>query len=128
MRSFTVRSSDHDQIIDITERVAAEAGSMTGEVCTVFVPHTTCALAVLTGERGIGDDFLGVLRGLVSQTSAYVHDSADHVRAHVLSALVGPAVSVPVTDGRLGLGQFQRIVLAEFEGPRERTIQVSIHR
>jgi len=66
-----------------------------------------------------------VLRGLVPQTSAYVHDSADHVRAHVLSALVGPSVAVPVRDGRLGLGQFQRIVLVEFEGPRERTIQVT---
>jgi thiamine phosphate synthase YjbQ (UPF0047 family) len=42
----------------------------------------------------------------------------------VLSALVGPSVSVPVRDGRLGLGQFQRIVLVEFEGPRQRTIEV----
>jgi thiamine phosphate synthase YjbQ (UPF0047 family) len=44
------------------------------------------------------------------------------VRAHVLSALVGPSVSVPVRGGRLGLGEFQRIVLVEFEGPRQRTI------
>ena len=54
-----------------------------------------------------------------------VHDSADHVRAHVLSALVGPSVSVPVQGGRLTLGQFQRIVLLEFEGPRERAIELA---
>lgn len=127
MTSFTIRSRDHDQVIDITDRVAVEAASATGAVCTVFVPHTTCALAVLTGERGIAEDLLSVLRGFVPQAAAYVHDSADHVRAHVLSALVGPSVSVPIADGRLGLGQFQRIVLAEFEGPRERTVQVSTH-
>jgi len=83
-------------------------------------------MTVLTNEEGIAEDMLSVLHGLVPQATAYVHDSADHVRAHVLSALVGPSVSVPVRDGRLGLGQFQRIVLVEFEGPRQRTIEVDL--
>jgi len=87
---------------------------------SAWVPHER----VLTNEEGIAEDLLSVLHGLVPQTTAYVHASADHVRAHVLSALVGPSVSVPVRDGRLGLGQFQRIVLVEFEGPRQRTIEV----
>ena len=69
-----------------------------------------------------------MLHGLVPQATPYRHDSADHVRAHVLSALVGPSLSVPVRGGRLGLGQFQRIVLVEFEGPRERAIEVSTTR
>jgi thiamine phosphate synthase YjbQ (UPF0047 family) len=43
----------------------------------------------------------------------------------VLSALVGPSVSVPVREGRLGLGRYQRIVLLELEGPRERTISLT---
>ena len=97
--------------------------SKAGEQVILFVQHTTCALTV-PNEEGIADDLVSVLHGLVPQTTAYVHDSADHVRAHVLSALVGPSVSVPVRDGRLALGRFQRIVLVEFEGPRERTIQV----
>jgi secondary thiamine-phosphate synthase enzyme len=122
---ITVRSKAHEQVVDITADVAALAASMGDGVCTLFTQHTTCALTVLTNEEGIAEDFLSVLRGLVPQTSAYVHDSADHVRAHVLSALVGPSVSVPVRDGRLGLGQFQHIVLVEFEGPRQRTIEVT---
>jgi len=122
---ITVGSKAHEQVVDITADVAALAASMGDGVCSLFTRHTTCALTVLTNEEGVAEDFLSVLRGLVPQTSAYVHDSADHVRAHVLSALVGPSVAVPVRDGRLGLGQFQRIVLVEFEGPRERTIQVT---
>jgi thiamine phosphate synthase YjbQ (UPF0047 family) len=43
-----------------------------------------------------------------------------------LSALVGPSLSVPIRDGRLGLGQFQRIVLVEFEGPRQRLVEVDL--
>jgi len=125
MTAITVPSTDRVQVIDLTEKVAAQAASMNDGVCHLFTRHTTCALTVLTDEEGIAEDLLSVLRGLVPQTSAYVHDSADHVRAHVLSALVGPSVSVPIRDGRLALGQFQRIVLLEFEGPRERAIEVA---
>jgi len=125
MKAITVRSEAHEQVIDITKDVAALAASMTDGVCSLFSQHTTCALTVLTNEEGIAQDLLSVLHGLVPQTTTYAHDSADHVRAHVLSALVGPSVSVPVRSGRLAMGQFQRIVLVEFEGPRERTIEVS---
>jgi secondary thiamine-phosphate synthase enzyme len=125
MSTLTVQSKAHEQVLDITADVAALAASMGDGVCSLFVQHTTCALTIVTNEAGIAEDLLSVLRGLVPQTSAYVHDSADHVRAHVLSALVGPSVSVPVRAGRLGLGQFQRIALVEFEGPRRRTIEVA---
>jgi len=57
------------------------------------------------------------------KTTAH-EEVVDVVRAHVLAALVGPSVSVPIRAGRLALGQFQRIVLVELEGPRERTIDV----
>lgn len=125
MSVITIQSKAHEEALDVTQEVAALATTMSDGVCNVFVQHTTCALTVLTNEAGIAEDLLRVLHGLVPQTTAYVHDSADHVRAHVLSALVGPSVSVPVRDGRLGLGAFQRIVLVEFEGPRQRAIEVS---
>ena len=125
MSIITVHSKAHEQVIDVTEDVAAVAASMNDGVCSLFTQHTTCALTILTNEEGIAQDLLTVLHGLVPETRAYVHDSANHVRAHVLSALLGPSLSVPVRGGRLGLGRFQRIVLVEFEGPRERIIEVS---
>jgi secondary thiamine-phosphate synthase enzyme len=126
MSAIVVHSKASEQVIDITETVAAMAASTDDGVYSLFTRHTTCALTVLTNEEGIAEDLLTVLHGLVRQATAYVHDSADHVRAHVLSALVGPSVSVPVRGGRLGLGQFQRIVLVEFEGPRQREIDVTL--
>jgi secondary thiamine-phosphate synthase enzyme len=125
MSAITVRSEAHEQVIDVTGEVATHALTMPDGTCHLFVKHTTCALTILTNEAGIAEDLITVLHGLIPQTTAYVHDSADHVRAHVLAALVGPSVSVPMRDGRLALGEFQRIVLVEFEGPRERTIDVS---
>lgn len=126
MSAITVHSKAHEQVIDITDEVAGLVAEMGDGVCSLFTQHTTCALTVLTNEDGIAEDLLGVLHGLVSQAVAYVHDSADHVRAHVLSALVGPSVAVPVRGGRLGLGQFQRLVLVEFEGPRQRAIEIDV--
>ena len=102
MTSITVQSKRHDEVIDITDQLAAPAASMRGGVCLAFLEHTTCALTILTNEEGIAKDLITVLRGLVPQVTSSVHASADHVRAHVLSALVGPSVSVPVRDGRLG--------------------------
>ena len=126
MSAIPVHSGAHEQVIDVTEQVAKLAVSLADGMCHLFVQHTTCALTILTNEEGIAADLLTVLHGLVPQTTAYAHDSADHVRAHVLAALVGPFVSVPIRNGRLALGQFQRIVLVEFEGPRERTIEISV--
>ncbi len=125
MTSITVQSKRHDEVIDITDQLATAAASMRDGVCLAFLEHTTCALTILTNEDGIAEDLVTVLRDLVPQATDYVHDSADHVRAHVLSALVGPSVSVPVRAGRLALGRYQRVVLLEFEGPRERTVSLT---
>ena len=86
MGTITVQSKTHEQVIDITDHVAALVASMDDGICHFFTRHTTCALTILTNETGIADDLLTVLHGLVPQTNAYVHSSADHVRAHVLSA------------------------------------------
>ncbi len=125
MTSVTVQSKRLHEVIDITDQVASAAAGWRDGVCFVFLEHTTCALTILTNEEGIAEDLLTVLHGLVPQVTSYVHDSAAHVRAHVLGALVGPSVSVPVRDGRLQLGRYQRVVLLEFEGPRERTVSLT---
>ena len=113
---ITVASLSREQVIDVTEQIAAMVVSNTDGVCDLFVQHTTCALTVLTNEDGIAEDLLAVLHRLVPQTTRYAHDSADHVRAHVLSALVGPSLCVPIRAGKLGLGDFQRIVLSSSKG------------
>ena len=73
----------------------------------------------MTSEKDVSEDIMDILQTL-TPPRAYRHDSAPHVAAHFLSALVGPSVHVPVQDGKLALGEFQKIVLMEFEGPRRR--------
>ena len=58
MSAIVVHSKAHEQIIDITQEVAAAAASLRDGICGLFVQHTTCALTILTNEEGIAEDFL----------------------------------------------------------------------
>lgn len=111
------------EVVDITDRVEALLRGAPDGSCHLFLRHTTAGLMILTGEAGVPQDVMDILQGLVPPR-AYRHDSPAHVAAHFLSGLVGPSVHVPVQGGRLALGEFQRIVLMEFEGPRRREIEL----
>ena len=115
------------EVVDITARVEALVAGAAGGSCHLYLRHTTAALMVITGETGVPEDIMDVLDALVPKL-AFRHDSPAHVAAHFLSGLVGPSVHAPLRDGRLGLGEFQRIALLEFEGPRRRQIELRLLR
>jgi secondary thiamine-phosphate synthase enzyme len=113
------------EVIDITERVAALVGRVSDGSCHLFLKHTTAGLMIVTSEAGVREDIMDILQTLTPQLP-YRHDSRAHVAAHFLSGMVGPSVHVPVQNGKLALGEFQRIVLMEFEGPRRREIELRL--
>ena len=113
------------EVVDITDRGDAHLGGARDGNCHLFLKHTTAGLMILTGEAGVPEDIMDILQNLAPRR-AYRHASPAHVAAHFLSGLVGPSVHVPVRGGRLALGEFQRIVLMEFEGPRRREIELRL--
>ncbi|HXJ84115.1 MAG TPA: secondary thiamine-phosphate synthase enzyme YjbQ [Candidatus Methylomirabilis sp.] len=113
------------EVVDITPRVEALVTGVSSGSCHLFLRHTTAGLMVITSEKDVPEDIMDVLQTL-TPPRAYRHDSAAHVAAHFLSALVGPSVHVPIEDGKLALGDFQRIVLMEFEGPRRREVELRV--
>ena len=106
--TLELQTQSAKEVVDITARVEALAGLM-----------------VVTNETGVPEDIMDILQTLTPPI-AFRHDSRAHVAAHFLSALVGPSVHVPVRDGKLALGEFQRIVLMEFEGPRRREVEMRL--
>ena len=123
--TIAIQTQSPTEIVDVTERVGALVGGASGGSCHLYLRHTTAGLMIITGERGVPEDIMDILQTLTPKL-AYRHASPAHVAAHFLSALVGPSVSVPVRDGKLALGEFQRIVLLEFEGPRKREIEMRL--
>ena len=126
MKTVTIRTNKKDQVVDITETVEnylQEAQAESG-VCVVFVAHTTCALTTADLDPGTDLDLLAALRHLLPKMSyRHPHDPG-HTPDHLLSSIMGPSVAIPFQDRQLLLGTWQRVVLIELDGPRERTMHI----
>ena len=123
---FIIATTRKEELIDITERVngALKQENAGRGVCTVYVPHATCAVLINEYEPNLTKDFLASLDSLVSGR-AYLHDTIDdNATAHLKSGLLGPSASIPIHGSQLALGTWQRVVLCEFDGPRERRVIV----
>ncbi len=114
-------------MVDITETVATylrEAQAESG-VCVVFAAHTTCALTTADLDPGTDLDLLDALRRLLPQMSYRHPHDPEHAPDHLLSSIIGPSVAIPFQNRQLLLGTWQRVVLVELDGPRQRTVHIS---
>ncbi len=125
---MTVRSRQHDDVIDVTDRVAqavTESGVKTG-LCHVYVPHTTAGVFINeNADPDVMADVVATLAALVPWDDHYRH-AEGNAAAHIKSTLIGTSQTIPVRNGRLALGRWQGIYFAEFDGPRERHFQVTV--
>lgn len=127
MEKISVDTKKKREVIDITEEVNRSLDNLGAKdgVISLFVMHTTSALTVVELEAGNGPDLLAATQAMVPKLK-YSHSSeVGHVGAHIMSALVGSSISLPVESGNLSLGTWQRVALVEFDGPRERHINIT---
>ena len=115
--------------VDITESAAAFVRDHGDGLLSVFVPHATAGVAVMETGSGSEEDLDAALRRLLPRDERYRHrhGSQGHGADHVLPALVSPSVTIPVMQGRLQLGTWQRIVLVDLnaDNPR-REVRLSL--
>jgi secondary thiamine-phosphate synthase enzyme len=124
---LVVATARKDEIVDITDSVEAALDEAAGEsgVCVVFAAHTTCAITTADLDPGTDLDLLQALRALLPQMSYRHSHDPEHAPDHILSAIIGPSVAIPYAGRRLLLGTWQRVVLVELDGPRQRTVHVT---
>lgn len=128
----TYRTQGHGDAIDITKDIELEIGKakVTSGVACVFVPGSTAAITTLEFESGVVKDFLAMLDKIAPENFDYEHHKRWGDRngaAHIRSALVGPGLTIPISEGALTLGTWQQVVLFDFdEKPRERAIRITI--
>jgi secondary thiamine-phosphate synthase enzyme len=118
-----IKSQKPQQVIDITDQAAGHLPGGSGWTY-VFVMHTTAALTTADLDPGTDEDLLDALAGMLPDKQwRHPHNPA-HAPAHLLASIVGPGVTVPYKDGALQLGTWQRIILVEFDGSRQRRLQL----
>lgn len=122
METISVRTTERQQFVDITEKVqdcVTRAGFADGIVC-VFVPHTTAGVTINeNADPDVVYDMLNALAKVVPERAGYRHVEGNS-DSHVKSSIIAPSLVVIVEDGRLKLGTWQGIYFAEFDGPRNR--------
>ncbi len=136
-----VEASEQSQILDVTDDVArAVLDSRVDEgIAWIFCQHTTCGIWINESENGLFEDVSKKMADLV-RDGYYAHDdlarrtqnvqSPDEPRngpAHLRQMLFGATSQmVPIIDGALALGRWQRVLFVEFDAPRPRTLLVTV--
>jgi len=132
-RSFEVKTTTEGQVVNISGDVqkAISACDISDGVATVFVVGSTAAITTMEFEPGLVKDFPAMLeraapkKGVEYEHQRRWHDGNGH--SHVKASLVGPSLSVPLVEGGLALGEWQQIVLVEFDvRPRTRKVLVQL--
>jgi secondary thiamine-phosphate synthase enzyme len=122
-----VTTRKKDQIVDITDQIEQflqEEKSPDG-LCSLFVAHTTCALTTADLDPGTDLDLLDALRRLLPNLNyRHPHDPI-HTPDHILSSLLGSSLVVPYARHQLLLGTWQRVILVELDGPRQRVMHLT---
>ena len=142
-REHSLRTKAGLEIRDITDEVkecVAESGVNDGIAC-VYSPHTTCCVRVNEFETGFLEDFVRMLRRIVPSEKYYAHDDWDrrteniceedmsvgNGHSHCMSMLLGSAgEAIPIRDGELCLGTWQRVLFLELDRERDRRWLVQV--
>ncbi len=131
MTEVRVASRTRTELVDVTGLVRAAITGLAGSLVTVFVPHTTAGVVLQAagpGATAVARDVAAAFERLVDEDAdwEHVHEGDRNPWAHARAALTASSVSIPLADGELLLGNHQAIFLAEFDGPRERTLVVTV--
>jgi secondary thiamine-phosphate synthase enzyme len=123
------------ELVDLTDRlnaVVAASGVRDG-LASVWSLHTTCAVFINENQSALHADILSFLEQTVSRDGKWRHNDPEfsdcdrnNADAHLRAMLLGHSLTLQITSNELVLGQWQRVLAAELDGPRSRSLRVQI--
>jgi len=132
VREIRLRTERRSQLVDITREVREAVSGEEGSAIVVYVPHTTAGITINEhADPAVARDHETALGRMVEEGWPWQHHEPgeENAPAHVRASLMGPSVVVPLReDSELALGTWQGIFFCEFDGPRERSVYVSVLR
>ena len=130
MEAFKISTTKKQELIDITEKVRqiVKNSKVKKGLCIVYVPHATSGILVNENyDPSVCNDIINKLEEIVPSTGNYEHNRVDdNAHSHIKASIIGPSETLIIEDRKLILGTWQGIALAEFDGPRTRTVLIKI--
>jgi secondary thiamine-phosphate synthase enzyme len=133
--TITVQTNQRIEVLDLTPRVialVAGAGVREGLV-SVWSMHTTCALFMNEFQSALLADIKRVLEEIIERDAEWMHNDPAHsdcdrmnADSHLRAMLLGHSLTLQISGGEVVLGQWQRILLGELDGPRARSLRVQV--
>jgi secondary thiamine-phosphate synthase enzyme len=133
--TLTVQTHERIELNDITDRIVAvvrEAAVREG-IISLWSMHTTFAVFMNESQKALHADIKRLLETMVDRDADWMHNDPVHsdcdrlnADAHLRAMLLGHSLTLQISGGELVLGQWQRLLVAELDGPRSRTLRVQI--
>ena len=133
--TLVIQTDQRVELVDLTTRVMelVTTSNMHEGFVSLWSMHTTCALFINEFQTALLTDIKRFLERMVARDAAYSHNNPEHsdcdrmnADAHLRAMLLGHSLTVQLSGGELVLGQWQRIIAAELDGPRTRSLRVHI--
>ena len=131
--TITVNTEERLQLIDITDRLASfvTASGVREGLLSVWSLHTTCAVFINETQPALHADIKSALEQLISRQGSWMHNDPAHsdcdrsnADSHLRAMLLGHSLTLQVTGGAIVLGQWQRVLAGEMDGPRARQLRL----
>lgn len=130
-----VQTDERVELTDVTDRVRAlvrDSGIREG-IVSLWSMHTTFAVFMNESQKALHADIKRLLEMMVARDADWMHNDPDHsdcdrlnADAHLRAMLLGHSLTLQITGGDLVLGQWQRVLVAELDGPRARSLRVQM--
>lgn len=128
LEKVELRTTKGTEMIEITSdirRIVLRSGIMEGQ-CHVFVPHTTAAVTINeNADPDVRRDIIHELNRKIPFEDGYIHGEGNSA-AHIKSSIIGSSELIIIHKGQLLLGTWQGIFFCEFDGPRNRSVYISL--
>jgi secondary thiamine-phosphate synthase enzyme len=133
--TLIVETTERIELVDLTGRVMdfVRASGVREGLVSLWSMHTTCALFINEFQTALMSDIKRFLEQMVDRETAWLHNDPRHsdcdrmnADSHLRALLLGHSLALQASGGELVLGQWQRVLLAELDGPRTRSVRVQV--
>ena len=133
--SLLVQTDKRIELVDITDVVMERIrqSSVREGIASLWSMHTTCALFINEAQKALHADIMRVLEQVVDRDAEWMHNDPRHsdcdrmnADSHLRAMLLGHSVTLQISSGEPVLGQWQRVLVAELDGPRARSVRIQL--
>ena len=133
--TIVISTDQRIELVDLTNRVMefVRRFNIREGLVSLWSMHTTCTLLINEFQVALLSDIKRFLEQMVARDADYMHNDPNHsdcdrmnADSHLRAMLLGHSLALQISGGEVVLGQWQRILMAELDGPRARSLRIQI--